>query len=258
MGTKFSLVANFYRGFCLFMLRRWRDAEEKLHYVDTNGNTAGRWNQNTDRSFDIANAAKFLLAILHVVSRGSKKAGVSLTARAYQELTEDMDNEVLSIGLKEALATADEGPSFSQAFKTGAAFLVGMQQTRANECFLRLLTDLHNIQLKPLLDLYTTITLERLRTQTSATKPMDEIELHCALLHQKLQAEMEEICVDDKTGKEYRETTQFFYVDYDKVKVEAVTVQKDYAESFLKQISEMTEISKKIGLMDRAPVPVST
>lgn len=234
----FKLDCYFYRGFCLFMLRRWKDAEKMLDYVLTVG-SAQRWSQknatSTEHGHKQVERSKSLLAILAACfnSRGKRHRNDE------QDLEEEVQN------LRFSLLTQEENfATFTKTFLKGATFLSEEQQKKQSECFVRLLNDIRNKQLKTLLDLYTTISLDKLRVHVNKT--MDQKELECALLHQKLQMEIENTMADSRTGELVEQNTLDFHVDREILHVAQIEREVDYTERFLREIGIMNDLTSKL------------
>jgi len=237
----FKLDSYFYRGFCLFMLRRWKDAEKMLDYVYSVG-SAQRWSQknatSTEHGQKQVERSKCLLAILAACfnSRGKKHRGDE----------QDLEEEVQD--LKDSLTTQEENfASFTQTFQKGVTFLSELQLKKQSECFVRLLNDIRNKQLKTLLDLYTTISLDKLRVHMNKT--MDQSDLECALLHQKLQMEIENTMADSRSGELVEQNTLDFHVDREILHVAQIERKVDYTERFLREIGIMSDLTNKLRKM---------
>jgi len=234
----FKLDCYFYRGFCLFMLRRWKDAEKHLDYVYSVG-SAQRWSQknatSTEHGHKQVERSKCLLAILAACfnSRGKKHRNDE------QELEEEVQN------LRFSLLNQEENfATFTKTFQKGATFLSELQLKKQSECFVRLLSDIRNKQLKTLLDLYTTISLDKLRVHVNKT--MDQTELECALLHQKLQMEIENTMADSRSGELVEQNTLDFHVDREILHVAQIEREVDYTERFLREIGIMGDLTNKL------------
>jgi len=237
----FKLDSYFYRGFCLFMLRRWKDAEKMLDYVYSVG-SAQRWSQknatSTEHGQKQVERSKCLLAILAACfnSRGKK----------HRNDEQDLEEEVQD--LKDSLTTQEENfASFTQTFQKGVNFLSELQLKKQSECFVRLLRDIRNKQLKTLLDLYTTISLDKLRVHMNKT--MDQNDLECALLHQKLQMEIENTMADSRSGELVEQNTLDFHVDREILHVAQIEREVDYTERFLREIGTMSDLTNKLRKM---------
>jgi len=223
LSPSFRIVSSFYRGYCLFMTRRWREADQRLSYVFHNATQ-----RNAPRYYTMS---KVLLAMLGAVSFDSTTLSL-----------EDDDNGDLDPQqLRDAIEQEDNFAAILETFKLAIPYLTPEQIQRHCEACKRILPDLQHTSVRPLLDLYTSISLQKLGEHPSLAKSSD-LGLHCTLLRQKLQNRMENEVSDLMTGSQIQSSELAFYVDHNTMHVSRI--QKPFAQSdaFLRAIEDLSRV----------------
>lgn len=222
LSPSFRIISSFYRGYCLFMTRRWREADQRLSYVFQNA---------TQRNDGYYKMSKILLALLGALSFDSS----SLAG-------EDLDGGDLEPQqLREAIEQGDNFAGILETFKLAIPYLTPDQINRHCEACKRILPDLQHTSVRPLLDLYTSISLQKLGEHPSLAKSTD-LEIHCTLLRQKLQNTMEHEVSDLMTGTQIQSSELAFYIDHNTMHVSRIHKPFPQSDALLRAIEDLSRV----------------